>query len=92
MLSQVEAVEGYGKEVSPLNMVVHLWGEPAEVPARKALWIASSATDGKTGLIVKQLSLGRTLWGPIRAGLRKLSRQPDSIPQITITEIPLGED
>lgn len=92
MLSQVDAVQGYAKAVSPLNVVTHLWGEPAEVPARKALWIASAATDGKTGLVVKQLNLGRTLWGPIRAGLRKLSRRPDSIPMITVTEIPVDED
>jgi NAD(P)-dependent dehydrogenase (short-subunit alcohol dehydrogenase family) len=92
MLSQVDAVQGYAEAVSPLNVVTHLWGEPAEVPARKALWIASSATDGKTGLVVKQLDLGRTLWGPIRAGLRKLSHRPDNIPPIKVSEISPDEE
>jgi hypothetical protein len=66
---------------------MHFWGQPAEIPAQKALWIASSATDGKTGLVVKVLSPGFILWGVLRELLRRLLHRPDPIPTVTISEI-----
>jgi len=87
MLTHVNAVQGYGEAVRPLITVMHFWGQPAEIPAQKALWIASSATDGKTGLVVKVLSPGFILWGVLRELLRRLLHRPDPIPTVTISEI-----
>ncbi len=56
MLSQVEAVSGYEHKMNPLRFVAMLWGNEAEVPAQKALWLASSATDGKSGMQVTVLT------------------------------------
>ena len=38
---------------------MRLWANPPEVPARKAVWLASSATDGRTGLEVNVLTPAR---------------------------------
>ncbi len=47
MLSNIEAVSGYEKRLNPLRYVTMLWGNDADVPAEKAAWLASSATDGR---------------------------------------------
>jgi len=51
MLSQVHAVSGYEKQVGVIRFVAALWGNEAVVPAQKALWLASPATNGRTGLM-----------------------------------------
>ena len=40
--------------------IVRMWAKPPEVPAAKAVWIASSATDGKTGEIYNILTPAQT--------------------------------
>jgi NAD(P)-dependent dehydrogenase (short-subunit alcohol dehydrogenase family) len=56
MLSNVHAVMGYEDKMTPLRFVAMLWGNEADVPAEKALWLASSATDGRSGLFVTVLT------------------------------------
>jgi NAD(P)-dependent dehydrogenase (short-subunit alcohol dehydrogenase family) len=59
-----------------MPFLIRAAGKKPEVAARKALWLASSATDGKTGLDVSVgSSLGFTL-GFLREGLRRLLRLP----------------
>lgn len=55
MLSDTQAIAGYEARMAPLRTVMRLWGNPPEVPARKLVWLASAATDGRTGLNVQQL-------------------------------------
>jgi len=76
MLSEVEATPGYEEAVKPLATVVRLWGNPPETPATKAAWLASSATDGRNGLVVQQLTAAAMLSGLIKEGLRRLMRRP----------------
>ena len=52
--------------------LVRAGGKKPEVPAGKALWLASSATDGKTGLDVRVGSSLAFLMGFLREGLRSL--------------------
>jgi NAD(P)-dependent dehydrogenase (short-subunit alcohol dehydrogenase family) len=56
MLSNVHAVMGYEDKMTPLRFVAMLWGNEADVPAEKALWLASSATNGRSGLFVTVLT------------------------------------
>jgi glucose 1-dehydrogenase len=59
-----------------MPFLIRAAGKKPEAAARKALWLASSATDGKTGLDVSVGSrLGFTL-GFLREGLRRLLRLP----------------
>ncbi len=75
-MSNVEAIQGYEARLKPLVNVMRLWANPPEVPARKAVWLASSATDGKTGLVVRELTPLALAGGILRAGLRSLLRRP----------------
>ena len=74
--------------MSPLNTVIRLWGNPPEVPAQKALWLASSATDGKTGLAVDVLSPGMLVGGALRELGRRILGRPPRFPETTFREVP----
>ena len=87
MLTDVEVVPGFENDVNPLNTVIRLWANPPDVPAKKALWLASSATDGKTGLNVSILTPGFMLRGLVKEGLRKLTQRPSSMPRISVQTI-----
>jgi glucose 1-dehydrogenase len=76
LLSQVEAISGYEERVRPLETVSRMWGNPPEVPADKAVWLASAETDGRTGLEVRVLSPKVLIGGLIRELGRRITRQP----------------
>jgi NAD(P)-dependent dehydrogenase (short-subunit alcohol dehydrogenase family) len=79
MLSNVHAVSGYEAQMNPLRFVAMLWGNEADIPAKKALWLASAATNRKTGLQVTVLTAGfmlsRLITVPI-GWLLKKTKQP----------------
>jgi NAD(P)-dependent dehydrogenase (short-subunit alcohol dehydrogenase family) len=56
LLTNVEVVEGSQRRLERFPAVVRLLARPAEIPAQKAVWLASAATDGKTGLLVSLTS------------------------------------
>jgi NAD(P)-dependent dehydrogenase (short-subunit alcohol dehydrogenase family) len=89
MMGQIEAIQGYETRLNPLRTVMRLWGNPPEVPARKALWLASSATDGKTGLNVQVLSFPQLMSGALREGARRLTGQrPARRYDFSVTSLP----
>jgi len=88
MVTDVEAVEGYAQRLSAFNTILRMWGNLPDVPARKAVWLASAATNGKTGLEVSVLTPGLVLGGALRELGRRLMRRPVSMAEIKVTEIP----
>ncbi len=88
MLTDVEAIDGYQEQLSPLNTVIRMWGNVPDVPAKKAVYLASSATDGKTGLEISILTPGLLVGGVLRELWRRLTRQPDTVDNLHITNIP----
>lgn len=82
LLTEVDVAVGHEASLRPLDTVIALWGEPPEVPARKAVWLASRATDGKTGLAVSVLTRRRLVYGVLRAGYRRLARRPAAAPPV----------
>lgn len=72
LVMRPEVLAGYEQKMGPLATVLRLLGNPPEVPAEKALWLASPATDGKTGVEVHVLSKGGAIGRFLRAGLVKL--------------------
>lgn len=76
LLRRVEVVPGYEQRVKPLETVIRLWGSQPEIPAQKALWLASSATDGKTGLVVSVLTRRRLIGGVLREIVRRATGRP----------------
>lgn len=84
MLTQVEVIPGFEKSVAPLATVMQIWGNPPQMPAQKALWMASSATDGKTGLTVNFLSTRRMMAGLGRELLRRITGKPPTVPPMQV--------
>jgi NAD(P)-dependent dehydrogenase (short-subunit alcohol dehydrogenase family) len=56
--------------------VLRMWSNPPDVPARRAVWIAGPATDGRTGLVIEALGPGPMVRGLLGEGLRRLARRP----------------
>lgn len=88
LLRQVDSIQGYEERLKPLSMIIRWWANPPEVPAQKALWLASSATDGKTGLVVKVLGRTQIIGGLLRDVGRRLTRKPMPDTSLTITSFP----
>ncbi len=88
MLRHVDSLAGYEKKLKPLSTVIRLWGNPPEVPAERALWLASPATDGKTGIMTSVLGRKQVFGGLLREVGRRLSRaaMPDTTLNITTVQ------
>jgi glucose 1-dehydrogenase len=76
MLRHVDVVQGYEQKVKPLETVIRLWGNQPDLPAKKALWLASNATDGKTGLVVNVINTKTMLGGLFREFIRQVMNKP----------------
>jgi NAD(P)-dependent dehydrogenase (short-subunit alcohol dehydrogenase family) len=71
-----------------MPFLIRAGGKKPEVAARKALWLASSATDGKTGLDANVSSRLTILLGFLREGLRSLFHLPTRPVEMNVTVIP----
>jgi NAD(P)-dependent dehydrogenase (short-subunit alcohol dehydrogenase family) len=76
LLRKIDAIKGYEKGLRPFSTIIQMWANPPEVPAERALWLASAATDGKTGLSVSVLDRATLLKGVGRLIASKLTRRP----------------
>lgn len=74
-LTDLQAVSGYEKRLNAMPTIIRMWAAPPEEPARRVIWLASSATDGKTGLSLSAMGPGKMLGGALREGLRRLTRR-----------------
>lgn len=83
-----EAIAGYEAELEPLRTVLRLWANPPALPAARAVWLASSATDGKTGLEINVLGPAQMLSGVAAEGLRWLLRRPGKRVDLQIRTVP----
>ena len=50
-LTDLQVVSGYEKRLQVMPTIMRMWAKPPEVPAEKVVWLASAATDGKTGRV-----------------------------------------
>jgi NAD(P)-dependent dehydrogenase (short-subunit alcohol dehydrogenase family) len=87
MLSQVQAVSGFESKVTSIRFVAALWGHDVDVPAQRALWLASAATDGKTGLMLTVLTPGFMLGRLFTIGLRWLLRAPVEMMDLNVSSV-----
>jgi len=63
MLTEVDVIEGSEARLKVFPLIVRMWSNPPDVPAEKIAWLASAATDGKTGLYVSLVRPGHILQG-----------------------------
>jgi glucose 1-dehydrogenase len=77
LLTDIVTFESHEKRLRDfMPFLIRAGGKKPEVAARKALWLVSSVTDGKTGLDAKVGSQFSFLIGFLREGLRTLFRLP----------------
>ena len=92
LMQKVEVIEGYQGRLKPLGTVMRLWANPPRVPAQRAVWLASSATDGRTGLEAHQLNTLSMLSGVLSEGLRRLTGRSEPPYQLDVHTIPPALD
>jgi NAD(P)-dependent dehydrogenase (short-subunit alcohol dehydrogenase family) len=87
MLSNIHAISGFENKLNPLRVVTMLWGNDADVPAQKALWLASSASDGRNGMQVTILTVHFMVSRLIKAGIGWLLQKPNEMINLNITSV-----
>ena len=87
MLRKVTVVEGYENRIEPLKSVIRMWGNKPEVPAKKVVWLASQATDGKTGLVVSVFNRRRMFFGLLRELVDRILRHDTKKIEIEIKTV-----
>jgi glucose 1-dehydrogenase len=87
-VQNVQAIQGYEGRLKPFITVRKILSQPAEIPAHKAVWLASSATDGKTGLEVSQMTTGKMLAGMSRFLITKITGKPQPEIKMVVTSVP----
>jgi len=84
LLSEVKAIEGFQDRFKRFPTVIRLLSKPAEAVTPKVIWLASAATDGKTGLEVSASSrpamFGRALAGIFRKPTEPIHLNIETIP------------
>ena len=78
MLRKIDSISGYEGQLKRFSTVIQMWANSPEVPAERALWLASPATDGKTGLVFNVLDRPTVFRGIGRLIRSKITRQPMS--------------
>ena len=79
LLLQPEVLAGREQDLQGVyGFIVGAWGSPPEVPARKAVWLAGPATDGKTGRVVSLVGFGTILGRTFRWVLSRLAGRAPS--------------
>ena len=72
LVQQVEVMAGHETELGGLNTVMRMWAKPPAEPAQTLVRLASSATDGQKGKVVRETTLLHILRGALGEGLRRL--------------------
>ena len=88
MVTRFDVIEGHEHRLKVFPAVVRILGRKPDYPARKAVWAASAATDGKTGLLINSFSYRVALEGLMREAMRLLTRRPAETPEIHMRSIP----
>jgi NAD(P)-dependent dehydrogenase (short-subunit alcohol dehydrogenase family) len=73
LLTHFDVVSGSEERLKVFPTIIRMWAKPADIPARKAVWLASPATDGKTGVEGNVFSTWVMLQGAVREGLHKMT-------------------
>lgn len=87
-LTDLQAVSGYEDRLKVMPTIIRMWAHPPEIPARKVVWLASAATDGKTGLHLRAMNPGQMLGGALREGLRRLAGQKPAAADLKVALVP----
>jgi glucose 1-dehydrogenase len=88
LLTDVEVFENAKSRLDKFPMVVRVLAKPPEVPAKKVAWLASSATDGQTGLEINVFNSFQVTIGFMMEGIRSMIGKPEPPTQVKIKVVP----
>jgi glucose 1-dehydrogenase len=89
LLTELVTFEGHEKRLRNfMPFLIRAGGRKPDVAARKALWLASSATDGKTALDASVGSSMAFVIGFLREGLRQVLHLPARKVEMNVKVIP----
>jgi NAD(P)-dependent dehydrogenase (short-subunit alcohol dehydrogenase family) len=74
MLVRPSAIAGFEDRLRVMDTIVRMWAQDPAIPAKRAVWLASSATDGKTGRIIRAAGMGYMVRGALQEGWQRLTR------------------
>jgi NAD(P)-dependent dehydrogenase (short-subunit alcohol dehydrogenase family) len=83
MLHHIDVIAGYEERVKPFETIIRMWAKPPSAATGKAVWLASQATDGRTGLEVRAMGTLGFVSGILREVIMRLLRKP--IPKTTLS-------
>lgn len=84
---EMTVVAGFEGRASAFDRIARLVAVPPEESARLALWLASAATDGRTGIELRAPLGARLLRGLVREAARVLLRRP-APPRVRYRAVP----
>ena len=76
LLTDLEVIRGSEDKLKVFPTVIRLLAKPPMVPSEKAVWLASSATDGKNGLEVSVSNPGTIIASLFQEAYRKIKHRP----------------
>jgi glucose 1-dehydrogenase len=88
LLTRVHVVAGYEDKLKAFPMVIRLLAKPAEIPARKVAWLASSATDNMTGKVIQIPFVGQVIFVFLQVLSAKIFNQKLPPMDIHIESVP----
>ncbi len=88
LLTRVHVVAGYEDKLKVFSMVIRLLAKPAEIPARKVAWLASSATDNMTGKVIQIPFIGQAIFVFLQVLSAKIFNQKLPPVDIHIESVP----
>ncbi len=91
LLVRNEVIAGSEDRLKSFPTIVRMWAKPGDIPARKAVWLASPATDGRTGLEANVFTFGVMLKGALLEGWRRISGRVPANTEVDMTVVPEWE-
>jgi len=87
LLMDLEVVTGHESRLNVMANIIRMWANPPAVPARRAVWLASPATDGRTGLLVREMNSAKMMLGTLREGLRRITGRKGPDIEVKVTPV-----
>jgi glucose 1-dehydrogenase len=87
LLRQIDVIAGYEERVKPFETIIRMWAKPPTAAAERAVWLASQATDGRTGLEVRATGKLGFVLGILREAILCLLRQPRPIIALSLRTV-----
>jgi glucose 1-dehydrogenase len=88
MLLDVKVVEGFEDRLKSMAGIVQALSQPPEIPAQRAVWLASAATDRRTGLVSREMTSVKVIGRFLRLGLNRLMHHPGRPVEVKVSSVP----